>query len=376
MRPKGQRIVAALRRDLKSAAQGQRLPTVRALMKRFGVSQLVVSQALLTLRNEGLLEAHVGRGSFVRQDARLRRVLWVCGIDLYHGDISPYYAHEMRFIRAACAARGWTFDPVWLSNYRPEESDAYCTPAVMGKYAGFIFTGCSKEHRLRDYVMRHAAVPAVWLAYWPNGARQVCDDFPGAMELGLGHVKASGHEALTLVAPVYKPGEARVVDRIAARLGLRLRLAAFPPVLWASAFQSEGYQLACGLLAEKTLADAIYITDDIVAQGFTRALLAQCPPRRLAKLEIVVRSALQGLLPLGLPVSYVVHDIEQTAARAVALLADQIDGRTGHPDRACTPASLLDARAGLAISGAAQTLVRKLRRNVRGNDVSTVTVGQ
>jgi DNA-binding LacI/PurR family transcriptional regulator len=44
---------------------GARLPTVRDLMKRFGVSQGAVQGALSRLRDDGLLSSQVGRGTYV-----------------------------------------------------------------------------------------------------------------------------------------------------------------------------------------------------------------------------------------------------------------------------------------------------------------------
>lgn len=44
---------------------GARLPTVRELMRNFGVSQATVQEALGRLRDEGLLTSHVGRGTYV-----------------------------------------------------------------------------------------------------------------------------------------------------------------------------------------------------------------------------------------------------------------------------------------------------------------------
>jgi DNA-binding LacI/PurR family transcriptional regulator len=48
----------------RSAAPGDRLPTVRTLMTRFGVSQGVVQKAMSALKQRGLISAEVGRGTF------------------------------------------------------------------------------------------------------------------------------------------------------------------------------------------------------------------------------------------------------------------------------------------------------------------------
>lgn len=46
------------------ARSGDRLPTIRALIQQFGVSQLVVQRAFKKLAAAGLIESHVGRGTY------------------------------------------------------------------------------------------------------------------------------------------------------------------------------------------------------------------------------------------------------------------------------------------------------------------------
>ncbi len=48
-----------------NAPPGERLPTVRALMRNFGLSQMVVQRVLLDLQSSGRVESQVGRGTFV-----------------------------------------------------------------------------------------------------------------------------------------------------------------------------------------------------------------------------------------------------------------------------------------------------------------------
>lgn len=53
----------------RAAQPGDRLPTVRELMRRFGVSQMVVQRAIEALKARGLIEAQVGRGTYFRAGA-------------------------------------------------------------------------------------------------------------------------------------------------------------------------------------------------------------------------------------------------------------------------------------------------------------------
>lgn len=50
------------------AKTGERLPPIRELMRRFGVSQAVVQRAFNSLKANGLIESEVGRGTYFRGD--------------------------------------------------------------------------------------------------------------------------------------------------------------------------------------------------------------------------------------------------------------------------------------------------------------------
>jgi len=61
------RIVAALRRWLATAAPGEQLPTSRALAAEFGASPVTVQKAMTKLGALGLVEARPGAGTFARK---------------------------------------------------------------------------------------------------------------------------------------------------------------------------------------------------------------------------------------------------------------------------------------------------------------------
>lgn len=58
------RLQSYLRSVAQTATPGERLPTVRQLMRDFSLSQQNVERALKALKDEGLVAAHVGRGTF------------------------------------------------------------------------------------------------------------------------------------------------------------------------------------------------------------------------------------------------------------------------------------------------------------------------
>lgn len=63
-------LLAFLETLARRATAGDRLPPIRDLMRRFGVSQARVEQALGHLKSQGLIESHVGRGTYFRGSAR------------------------------------------------------------------------------------------------------------------------------------------------------------------------------------------------------------------------------------------------------------------------------------------------------------------
>ncbi len=67
--PDYQRIVNDIRAEIDSGAlvDGDRLPSIRQLRGRYGVSEQPVRMAHVVLRTEGLTEGRQGRGVFVRR---------------------------------------------------------------------------------------------------------------------------------------------------------------------------------------------------------------------------------------------------------------------------------------------------------------------
>ncbi len=59
------RIAEMLRTQASQMDSGSKLPSVRQLMRRYGVSQMTVQRAIATLEDEGLVDRQVGRGTFV-----------------------------------------------------------------------------------------------------------------------------------------------------------------------------------------------------------------------------------------------------------------------------------------------------------------------
>jgi DNA-binding LacI/PurR family transcriptional regulator len=94
-------VAAEIRRLATTLASGTRLPTVRHLVERFSVSQHTIQTALASLSAEGLIESHVGRGTFVASGgqkhpaAQTRRVLTLLNRTEYErGDVIGQLIHD------------------------------------------------------------------------------------------------------------------------------------------------------------------------------------------------------------------------------------------------------------------------------------------
>lgn len=66
-----EKIEQELRQNFKSLAGGSRLPTIREMMRRFEVSQLLIQRALEPLKREGLIETIPGEGLFLARASGL-----------------------------------------------------------------------------------------------------------------------------------------------------------------------------------------------------------------------------------------------------------------------------------------------------------------
>jgi GntR family transcriptional regulator len=72
-RPPYVQVADTIRAQIASAeyGPGAKLPSVRDLAKTFGIAEMTVNAGLRVLREEGLITATPGRGTFVRKDAKV-----------------------------------------------------------------------------------------------------------------------------------------------------------------------------------------------------------------------------------------------------------------------------------------------------------------
>ncbi len=335
--PSANDILCRLRKRVLSLKPGTRLPTVRELMHEYGVSQSLVSQAFAVLKQEGTIDAHVGRGTFVTAKS-CQTVLWVCGIDLYHGEISSYYTHHLRLAKEIFARYGLELEPAWLSNFRAEDAEAYCRPESASRYTGYFFLGCREDHHLLRFVAQQN-LPYACVAYEGGPARRVYISSEQIAELTLGHLHEKGIRQASIMCEDWP---FKVFREQALPLGMTLEQLPFElENRWMSGYHRAGYISMSKRLGEGPLPPAIFIQDDMLAMGATRALLEHCTPEKRCNLELLIASSLQAMVPMGLPVTYLVTDIADMVEMAVGMLLQQLKGTRNFAEFCVVPCQLV-----------------------------------
>jgi DNA-binding LacI/PurR family transcriptional regulator len=124
-----------LRERLRSHPQGDKLPSVRSLMKRYNVSQHTVTSALRLLDEDSLISRRHGSGIYANQ---ANRPVTIC----FCRPQNANYQDDLRegALRDACASRGWQllidrFDALHADLFTDEVlADAFILPAELITY--------------------------------------------------------------------------------------------------------------------------------------------------------------------------------------------------------------------------------------------------
>ena len=307
------------------------LPSIISLAKTFNVNGLTVRRALSELSARGVVVSHQGRGTFVAP-AALRVVHWVSGVDVFRGDVSPFYTAMLRKTTRRLSGGGETLrvEPAWVAWDPDAEEPATVMPRVDPDAAGYVFCGCLSGHPLLTAV-REARLPHVRVAHTDRPTAWTVSTDPAAgAKLAFEHLAVKG---LTRVGVIAIENFGRWLEPLAAEYGLtlhRLEVKGTPRSL--SAWEASGYSVGRNLATTRPPLDAWYIPDDILARGASRVLLGMPEAERPA---LVVQTSEQQIVPLGLPTTYITFDLDELAGHAAELLVQQFDHAAGETTRRC-----------------------------------------
>ena len=175
---------------------GSKIPSVRQLTERYGVSMPVVRQALQHLANEGVIETLHGKGSFVRKRPEHRAAVSAQTLVFMLTDATPlkmnYFLRVLPEVEKAAVAHGLSVE---FNQYNPEI-------AISNNHArprGIIWCGGAEINYIQEMVRRH--VPVVAVGDGPDVdtvTRIANDDFEGGYIAGK-HLFGLGHRKVSII---------------------------------------------------------------------------------------------------------------------------------------------------------------------------------
>ncbi|MBI4026774.1 MAG: GntR family transcriptional regulator [Verrucomicrobia bacterium] len=257
------------------------LPSERELMRAFRVSQQTVIRALHELRLEGLVTRHQGKGTFVSDASPGRNQI---GILTYLDETLPTVSvYPQNLLRSQ-------LNHLRRLGEQPRLYSTFGTDRIgdVRQHAREVLEDCARS-RLRCLIVAasyNASQAENALKRWGihvigshrEEAISACNVAPdsGAMaETGLRHLLSLGFRKPAILAS--RPTYAAMDKQVKAYLHLmeQQRIAVRPGWFRSEEFASDaaGYQQFQRLWAMDDRPEAILITDDIMAQGATRAMM-------------------------------------------------------------------------------------------------------
>jgi DNA-binding transcriptional regulator YhcF (GntR family) len=305
--------------------EGDRIPSPRLLAGDLGVNELTVRRGMKVLIRQDLLYSRQGKGVFVTEKGGRPQVMVIFGQRIAEGS-SSYYSTLFDEISGGLSARGMGVEAIWGSATALSQLSEGNS---MDNYAGFVFiaTGHTTifsqvQSRQLPYVMLSATFQQPWTVY---------SNYPGAYRLGLQYLTRDLPEEITVFT----------LTEAVNTLEIRRRdlQNALPPncetrlhvenIEQGQPLETRGYQRTLALAADDKLSKHIFVTDDQIARGVSRALLTLGRQNRPDKPTLAVIASRQQIIPLGLPVTYLSKDAADEARQATRILCDAIDRKPG-----------------------------------------------
>ena len=319
-----------MRRRLAHCRPGERLPIGQDLAAEFRVDMVTVKRALAELVAEGLIVRRPRHGTFATERvASLKKILWVTAV-APHQSTSQYWSDHVRFVERNLADRGYSMDLFWRGPKTDEQLAALVDGEWLDAYLGFGFLTALDNPFCEKIVGKGLPHVAVGEKSVANGVKL---DVEHIETKALRHLAAKGHRRVSC----FIHGQRSADAPSAFNRNMKVE---FTECCGSGVGQAEieanSYHVARKQIDEDRLAPAVLVTDDVVARGVTRAIL-NARSRLPDVLDVVVVCGRQEIIPLGLPVTYLAHDVEWEAGEAVRILIDQIEGISSGPAMVVSP---------------------------------------
>ncbi|WP_193373675.1 PLP-dependent aminotransferase family protein [Nocardiopsis gilva] len=199
-------LAAALRSDVNRYSPGEKLPSSRALVERYGVSPVTVSRAIATLAAEGLVVTRPGAGAFrARRPTGVRKA----------ADTSW---QEVALSAESASASGEPI-PRTVDASGVDATLALPAPGVIAFNVGYLHSSLQPERALAAALARAGRRPGAWASPPLEGleelrgwfAREIAGPDDGAIGASDVVITAGGQSALTTALRALAPPGAPVL---------------------------------------------------------------------------------------------------------------------------------------------------------------------
>jgi DNA-binding LacI/PurR family transcriptional regulator len=276
--------LGALSREL---GPGAKLPTVRELVKRFGISASTLDRVLQELDRDGVIQRHHGSGMFVADRLRTATVGIVVGFDLGESGTSPFYSLFIRLARRHLTAQGYG---VRFYHDADPAVDVFSLKDMAGDLAahrldGLVFVGVRHPEEVHRLVKQ--GIPVVAFTDCPLVAHRYYLDYPALVRSGVAELARQGCRCIALLLPFESAAE-RLCQAAESEFAMALAAAGLsaephPVRRLYSARRTQdgaekephalqGYAMTCDLLAASNRPDALLSADDMLTRGALAAL--------------------------------------------------------------------------------------------------------
>lgn len=298
---------------------GNQIETEMQLADEFDTSLITIRQAVQMLDDEGLLDKQQGRGTFVPEAVKRRlRVLAVCGLDFapaHRRHMSAYHFDLLVWSKNQAAAMGAKLETVWVPTHTPDDMGPYCDEDYLRQHVGFLFIGCGDQHpvlrRVLELKLRYVLISATERKY-----NNVWLDLRQATQLGLGVFGKDQHIFIFGMDTTEETAE-----KASADAGFNTTFVDVMKIPNTESIEAGAYHLTLDLIKKGKDVSCMLLLDDVAARGATRALLTAGYGSDDVRLAVVC--AKQEMIPLGLPATFVVHDMEEVVVEAFRILKHQ-----------------------------------------------------
>ena len=278
--PLYQQISEDLRRQIRSGAlpTGTRLPPIRQLTTLYGVSIITINKALASLVSDGLVDSHVGRGTFVSPlpESLKPRVIGFVLRDL----ASPFFTRVAEGAQKRAEAEGFEIFVTSSAGQTSREDAHIARFSSLGADALIVASLRPSAPVMRR--LRQADIPVVMVSHTEaDDVPFVGTDPRQAAALAVEHLVSLGHRRLGFVNGwPGRPSGAQLREGFLDALQ-RLGIQHEPEFEWnyPHAGSGERHQYRSGYAVGQLVAEspdrpeAVLVFNDLGAMGFIDALL-------------------------------------------------------------------------------------------------------